>query len=413
MVFKGPKFMLRNNGIIPSVMFHSVGLEGHPWVWSHISERLDLFEKKLKAIKAAGFYTIDWYQLYNCMGGKKKLEPNAVFLTFDDGYLDNWCLVFPLLKKYQLKATIFVNPEFIDPRQDVRLTLEDVWNDRLTFDELDTVGFLSWPELRAMESSGLVDIQSHSLSHTWFFSSPNLVDYHRHQGIYQYPWMSWNLKPERKPYYLNENQKNWIDEGFPILQHEKSLVVRRFMPDPAAMVKINDFIVSKGVEVFHKKNNWLKETNDFIENDLGGLDGVFETDAERKERIYSELSQSKLILEKGLHKTVDYICWPGGGNDSTVHELAREAGYKSWTLGSRDNSNHRNRFNIGPNHIKRIGSGSEVKYKGNSIGQGGAVYFLLMLLAHQDSKFYHFCLRVYIAMRLLGNKFIPGAYNEG
>ena len=43
-----------------------------------------------------------------------------IVLTFDDGYLDNWVFAYPLLEKYNLRGTIFVNPEFVDPSLEIR-----------------------------------------------------------------------------------------------------------------------------------------------------------------------------------------------------------------------------------------------------------------------------------------------------
>ena len=71
-------------------------------------------------------------------------KENTLFLSFDDGYLDNWIYVFPMLKKFKYKATIFVSPEFVDPRPIVRPTLEDYWNDKKSLAEIDNWGFLSW-----------------------------------------------------------------------------------------------------------------------------------------------------------------------------------------------------------------------------------------------------------------------------
>ena len=93
---------------------------------------------------------------------------NRIVLTFDDGYLDNWLFGFPLLKKYSLKATIFVSPDFIDKRNVVR-------------SDFSELGFLSWDEMRIMTSSGLIDIQSHTMTHTKYFISDILTGFH-HPG---------------------------------------------------------------------------------------------------------------------------------------------------------------------------------------------------------------------------------------
>lgn len=57
---------------------------------------------------------------------KKTLPPHAVVVTFDDGYKNNFLYAFPLLKKYNVPATIFVTTGFID-----QTTF--IWPDRLAY----------------------------------------------------------------------------------------------------------------------------------------------------------------------------------------------------------------------------------------------------------------------------------------
>ena len=62
------------------------------------------FEKQLIWLKNNGFTSFTLSELVNLEVIPKK----AVVLTFDDGYEDNFTKAFPLLKKYNFKATIYI-----------------------------------------------------------------------------------------------------------------------------------------------------------------------------------------------------------------------------------------------------------------------------------------------------------------
>ena len=73
-----------DNKVVPMVMFHSIGLQNYPWLWSHLSEPLDLFEEKVKVLVKNGFRTVFWNELYDHMAGRKILKGRNIVLTFDD-----------------------------------------------------------------------------------------------------------------------------------------------------------------------------------------------------------------------------------------------------------------------------------------------------------------------------------------
>lgn len=66
-----------------------------------------------------------------------------VILTFDDGHEDNYSELFPLLKKYNVKATLFVVTDFMN-YVDICMSREQV---------------------AELAQSGLVSIQSHTVTH--------------------------------------------------------------------------------------------------------------------------------------------------------------------------------------------------------------------------------------------------------
>ena len=303
-----------DNRIIPVVMFHSIGLENSNWIFKHISEPIYNFEKKIKYLCRNGFNFIFWMDLYDYMAEKRKLQLPAVMLTFDDGYLDNWVYVFPIMKKYGAKATIFVNPEFVDPSSMIRPNLDDVWERKKQMNELVPYGFLNWEEMRIMEKTKLVDIQSHALTHTWYFSSPKLLDFYQSNNK-KYPWLAWNIHPDQKPFYLINDQRNLVPAGFPVYEHQKALVCKRYYPPDKVCKGIIDFVQESGNKDFFRLKNWRKELEKLHSSlmEKHKIDEKFENDQEYEKRVFNEQLASNLIIENKLNKKVEFICFPGGG----------------------------------------------------------------------------------------------------
>jgi len=379
-----------DNDIIPVVMFHSVGLNNSNWVFSHISEPVNRFEEKLAMLRQTGYHFLFWNELYEHMAGLRPAPSPSIMLTFDDGYLDNWVYVYPLLEKYGAKGTIFVSPDFVDPEPNLRPNLKDVWGGKIPIDELPGAGFLNWAEMRIMEASGIVDIQSHALTHTWYFSGPELLDFHR-PGNSKYPWLSWNARPERKPYYMNENQDFFTPWGLPIYQHEKALIGHRYFPPQEVLDGITGFVADHGGADFFAADGWcsqLVSQHERLMSQYGG-NSRWEDEHEYQSRVYHELKVSKAVIEKYLEKRVDFICWPGGGYNKSVLKLARSAGYLSWTFASRDQSHFRNRYAVGPEFIKRVSSFSRYQMPGGRpLGYAGGRYFIYGLERHKGSRLY-------------------------
>lgn len=76
-----------------------------------------------------------------CCDDGSALPEKAVLLTFDDGYMSNYTLAFPILREYGAKATISLITSRIDGEKP---------------------GFLSWDACREMAESGLVEFASHT-----------------------------------------------------------------------------------------------------------------------------------------------------------------------------------------------------------------------------------------------------------
>ena len=65
------------------------------------------FDRQLEYV-AKWFHIISLKDIVGWLDGRKDLPPYAALITFDDGYLDNYTSAFPILRKYNLSALIFL-----------------------------------------------------------------------------------------------------------------------------------------------------------------------------------------------------------------------------------------------------------------------------------------------------------------
>jgi peptidoglycan/xylan/chitin deacetylase (PgdA/CDA1 family) len=127
---------------IPILMYHGIA-NVTASEWPNLYVRVAELEAQLEYLHENGYQTITFEDLDN-IGAFSK----PVMLTFDDGYECNYNILFPLLKKYNFKATIFV--------------VTNAWWSK---------GRLSREQILEMSNSGLVSIQSHTVNH---YSLPSL-----------------------------------------------------------------------------------------------------------------------------------------------------------------------------------------------------------------------------------------------
>lgn len=338
---------------IPVIMYHSVGVPDPSWHWHFLTVPWRVFESHISFLKSKGYVSLTIKEYYDHLIAGEPLPERSVLFTFDDGYLDNWVYVFPILKKYGMRGTIFVNPEFVDPSIICRPNLDDYKLGKITEPELPGMGFLSWTEMRAMESAKVMDIQSHGMTHTWYPCSPNIVDF-RHPGD-EYVWMDWNAAPELKWDYLRQGREATNRFGEPVYEHQKSLASRRFIPDSGLASHLIEF-AKNNKDSFFSYSDWRNILNSEVDRyrALNSLDERFETDNEYRQRLEWELGESQRLIAENLGKEVLFFCWPGGGYCDESLEIAKQY-YRSSTIASRDKSLAGLQAN-GHLRIRRIGA---------------------------------------------------------
>jgi len=350
---------MKKETIVPVLMYHSIGIPNEKWIYNHLTCPYNIFESQLMWLKKKQFHTISLQQLYSHMSEGRKLPKNPVVLTFDDGYLDNWVFAYPLLKKYGFSGTIYLSPEFVDPAISNRKNLDDFWKTNINLKKLKTTGFLSWEELIEMEKEGVMDIQSHAMSHTLYFKNNKIINFRHPKDPYN--WITWNQNPDKKPFLQLDDDK-LIQYGEPVYEYDKSLGTKRFFPDKNLSEHLISYVKKQGMEKFFKIKDWKKILFKIAKTykKKNKLNERFETEVEYEKRIRYELEKSKEIIENKLNKDVEFLCWPGGGISNKALEIALDTGYISSTVASDmtddDREKIKNKNQENPLRINRMGT---------------------------------------------------------
>lgn len=103
----------------------------------------DQFEAQMKYLVDNGYHVITPLEMTEAWDKGEPLPDKPVIITFDDGYADNYRNAFPILQKYNLKGTIFLISDYVSTYPN----------------------YLTWTQVSEMQDSGLIDFESHTLSH--------------------------------------------------------------------------------------------------------------------------------------------------------------------------------------------------------------------------------------------------------
>lgn len=141
---------------VVGLCYHSI----HPTT-SFASASPDVFERQL-ALLSESCEVVTFRRMLEAANEPGRRRP-AVAVTFDDGYADNYDFAFPLLRKYQTPATIFVTTGLIDGNPRVRARFQQL---RGTSEA--EIRPLAWSQVRELQAEG-VEIGAHTYSH------PNLI----------------------------------------------------------------------------------------------------------------------------------------------------------------------------------------------------------------------------------------------
>ncbi len=309
------------------MMLHSVGVPDPAWHWNFLTMPLDSFTGFLRLARRAGYVSVTLDEYREAARANRLAKERLFALTFDDGYLDNWVYAAPVLREYGFTGTVFVSTDFIDPGSEPR----PQWNGGSGPCPAAS-GYLNTAELRLLNQSGVLDVQSHAATHTWYPCGPRIVDF-RSPGD-GYCWMDWNADPGEKWRSLTPpgRPECW---GEPVYEHCKALAGPRYYPCEELEEALRTYVAPHG-EDFFKRPGWKDELFTLAaELQRRMPPGVMESREEYLARAEAELTESDRILEQALGKKIRWLCWPGGGYSPELFALAGQR-YAGTSVASHD-----------------------------------------------------------------------------
>ncbi len=101
-----------------------------------------VFEDQIKTLQKNGYIFVTPKEMDLIKNGQKEVSGRPIIISFDDGYGDFYSDIFPILKKYQVKAVAYIVPGF-----------------------LDKPNYMSWGQVKEISQSNLVEIGAHTMDH--------------------------------------------------------------------------------------------------------------------------------------------------------------------------------------------------------------------------------------------------------
>ncbi len=133
---------------IPILTYHSIDSSG-----STISTAQEVFNSHIEYLADQGYKTISMRTYHDRLMGLLPKNEREIVLTFDDGFKNNYDVVFPLLKRFGFTATFFLTVGFIG--KTCRWPMDP---------SIPEMSLLSWDEVREMSAGGM-EFGAHTVTH--------------------------------------------------------------------------------------------------------------------------------------------------------------------------------------------------------------------------------------------------------
>lgn len=137
----------------PVLMYHKVGNPPAGPTLHKLWVSTDMFRKQMTYLKRNGYTPVIFKDLYNFLDKSTALPKKPVFITFDDGYENNFKDAFPILQEFGFPATLFVVVDTIGG--------DNKWHNPASEARIKMV---TWDQVKQLRDAGW-EIGSHTMSH--------------------------------------------------------------------------------------------------------------------------------------------------------------------------------------------------------------------------------------------------------
>ena len=283
-------------GGVPILVYHSVSDRSDwlPWA-QELSVTTATLKCHLETIRKAGYHVLPASEIVRYLQTGIDLPDKPLAIHLDDGYLDNWVAAVPLLERAGMPATIFVSLDFIESGETLRPTIDDVEAGRCSTDDICWEGYMNWAELRALQSSPLIDIEPHGIDHGRVITGPRILDCLSEENWRRHIWMQWATMPGDKSGWHRLEAPPICGFGSPIGESGSALACRAWS-----------------------------------EGELEPLDSYLT-------RVRIALRRPREVLARELGGKIEVFCWPYNEASESARQIARELGYLATTGGQGEN----------------------------------------------------------------------------
>ena len=302
-------------------------------------EPREALEPKLRHLAENSYRSVTADEIAAFVRGDRALAPRAVALCFDDAWASVWTAAGPLLKEYGLTAIVYAIPARVSDAADYRVPGED--------GAAAGSPFMTWPELRALHASGIIDVQSHTRTHARIFTSGTVA------GFVE-PGYDATLLLVRPQVAADPLRFVGPDDlGAPLYEHRSRMSDGpRMRHTEVAHDACVGLVASEGGPAFFSRADWRARLQSLA--DGFSARATPESGREQQHAIDEQLDLSRAELNGRLGtRTVNHVCLPWGVSGQRTAAALKRLGFAT-AFANRFAGVHAVRRGDDPHWLKRL-----------------------------------------------------------